>query len=415
MEYPIASEQTSLPGRFRQCDAFVVGGGPSGLAAGIALRQKGMDVVVADALAPPIDKACGEGLMPDSRRELSRLGIDINRELGYEFAGIRFASQNCDRQSAVTADFATGKGVGIRRIDLHQLLIDRAREIGVHLQWGKRVDFTSSPDAIVGDTTYRYRYLVGADGEASRVRRWAGLETGILKSERYGFRRHFRIPPWSNYVEVHWGQGCQAYVTPVGENEVSVAAISRQRGVHFDQVLAQIPWLQAKLYGCDATDRDRGAVTTSRRLKCVTRGNIALIGDASGSADAITGEGLAMVFRQALLLAESLGHDSLAHYEAEHARILKLPQRMASVMMIMDRHDWFRDRVLRMLARNPGIFARMLAVHIGEDSLPHFLMTTGYSLLWRLLIADIGRCKSPAFHHPQPDGDFQAKVLQDMV
>jgi anaerobic glycerol-3-phosphate dehydrogenase len=47
-----------------RCDALIVGGGPAGLASAIALRQKGLDVLVADALRPPIDKACGEGLMP---------------------------------------------------------------------------------------------------------------------------------------------------------------------------------------------------------------------------------------------------------------------------------------------------------------------------------------------------------------
>ena len=58
-----------------RCDALIVGGGPAGLAAAIALRQKGLDVLVADALRPPIDKACGEGLMPDARKDLAALGI----------------------------------------------------------------------------------------------------------------------------------------------------------------------------------------------------------------------------------------------------------------------------------------------------------------------------------------------------
>ncbi|MGB8062426.1 MAG: FAD-binding protein, partial [Candidatus Sulfotelmatobacter sp.] len=46
-------------------DVFVIGGGPAGLAAAIAARKCGLRVIVADAAQPPIDKACGEGLMPD--------------------------------------------------------------------------------------------------------------------------------------------------------------------------------------------------------------------------------------------------------------------------------------------------------------------------------------------------------------
>jgi flavin-dependent dehydrogenase len=408
-----APDRTSPGKSANPCDCFIVGGGPAGLAAAIALRQRGLDVVVVDALTPPIDKACGEGLMPDSRRELAHLGIPLDRKPGFEFSGIRFA--NPDREVVVTAAFASGKGIGIRRLDLHQLLIDHAQEVGVRLKWGHRVDFTSSPTAIVGDLSYCYRYLIGADGEASRVRRWAGLDAGTLRSERFGFRRHFRVRPWSSCVEVHWGRGCQAYVTPVGEDEICVAAITRQRGVHFDQVLEQIPWLHQRLKGKEAADRDRGAVTTTRRLNRVTCRNIALIGDASGSADAITGEGLAMAFRQASLLAESLEKDTLAHYEAGHARILQLPQRMAQLMMSMDRHDWFRDRVLRTLAQNPPIFAKMLAVHTGESTIASFLTSAGLPLVAGFLREGLQVRPNSASHNPVLDADFPPPSLREIV
>ena len=87
----------------------------------------------------------------------------------------------------------------------------------------------------------------------------------------------------------------------------------------------------------EITTRERGAVTTTLRLHRVVRENIALIGDASGSADAITGEGLAMGFRQAILLSESIAGGGLTHYAAGHAEILRLPQSMARIMLLMDR------------------------------------------------------------------------------
>ncbi len=68
-------------------DIFVVGGGPAGLAAAIAARLKGFDVVVADAAQPPIDKACGEGLMPDSLDTLRTLGIAFDPEQSFVFRG----------------------------------------------------------------------------------------------------------------------------------------------------------------------------------------------------------------------------------------------------------------------------------------------------------------------------------------
>src|SRR5271154_1305095 len=116
-----------------RCDVLIAGGGPAGLAAAIALRQKGLDVLVADALRPPIDKACGEGLMPDGREDLTALGIATHH--GAPFEGIAFIAAG--RQAA--AYFERGSGIGIRRLRLHALLEERCRELGVRLAWGTRV------------------------------------------------------------------------------------------------------------------------------------------------------------------------------------------------------------------------------------------------------------------------------------
>jgi hypothetical protein len=83
-------------------DVCVVGGGPAGLAAAIALRLRGLQVVVADGLRPPIDKACGEGLMPDALR-MQRLGIEIPAELCRKF-WVRFV----DNEREVDGDFSAG-------------------------------------------------------------------------------------------------------------------------------------------------------------------------------------------------------------------------------------------------------------------------------------------------------------------
>src|SRR5207253_2995692 len=72
-----------------QTDVFVIGGGPAGLAAAIAARKRGFEVVVADGAQPPIDKACGEGVMPDGVAALARLGVAATINHGFPFHGIR--------------------------------------------------------------------------------------------------------------------------------------------------------------------------------------------------------------------------------------------------------------------------------------------------------------------------------------
>src|SRR5712675_409899 len=103
-------------------DVFVIGGGPAGLATAIAARQLGLNVVVADGTKPPIDKPCGEGLMPDGRAALEQLGISIPAETGYSFRGIRFVSG----ELRVDASFPNGMGQGVRRTILHSLMVARA-------------------------------------------------------------------------------------------------------------------------------------------------------------------------------------------------------------------------------------------------------------------------------------------------
>jgi len=217
-----------------------------------------------------------------------------------------------------------------------------------------------------------------------------------VMSQRIGFRRHYRMAPWSDSVEVHWGDGCQVYVTPVGGDEVCVAAITGKRGVHFEEVLGQFPWLLRRLAEKETFGRERGAVTTTRRLDRVTRGNVALVGDASGSVDAITGEGLALGFRQALLLADALGNDDLAHYEAGYASIVQLPRRMAAIMAAMDRSERLRDCILRTLAVHPELFARTLRVHVGELTPMRFLVVDGLRLVSGLFMSGISMVNQPA-------------------
>ncbi len=363
------------------CDVLIVGGGPAGLSAAIALRQRGADVLLVDALEPPIDKPCGEGLMPDARRDLARLGVDLTTNDGAEFLGLLFA---VERYSAAAA-FQQGSGIGVRRPVLHRHLHGRAAELGVRFAWKSPVVLRSHQPAQIAGRPCAYRWLVGADGHASRVRSWAHLDAATLRSHRFGFRAHYRVAPWSPYVEIHWGELGQAYITPVGLGEVCVAAVTRHPGVRLGDILQSLPAIRGRLVGANTSTSERGALTLTRRLRRVTRNNVALIGDASGSADAITGEGLAMGFRQALLLAESLAAGHLEDYEARHATTLGLPQRMAALLLLLDRFPALRDRLLRVFANRPELFSELIAVHVGERSLPHFALHHGATLSALLL------------------------------
>jgi flavin-dependent dehydrogenase len=111
---------------------------------------------------------------------------------------------------------------------------------------------------------------------------------------------------------------------------------------------------------------------------------VALVGDASGSVDAITGEGLCLLFQQSVALAAALEAGDLSLYQAEHRRIGRRPEWMADLMLLLDRRRRLRARAIRAFAGRPNLFAGMLAMHVGEQSSVDFL-ANGLALGWRML------------------------------
>lgn len=350
-------------------DVCVLGGGPAGLAAAIAIAQTGREVAIVDAATPPIDKACGEGLMPDSVVALRKLGIVLPGDVGCPFRGIRFISA----ESQTTALFPSGSGRGVRRIVLHRTLMKRAAEAGVHCLWGERAMLISPNKLRMCDCTWTASIIIAADGQNSAVRRASPLAAVRRESKRYGFRRHYRIAPWSTFVELYWGRNCQVYITPTATDEVCVASVSRDPHLRLDAALRQFPDLLKRIGDAEQLTPDRGALSVSRTLRSVATNGLALLGDASGSVDAATGEGLGLGFRQAVAVAEAIGSGNLRDYATAHRLILQRPRLMSELLLLLDRHPNFQRRTLAGLARHPKFFSELLAVHVGERSFPHLL------------------------------------------
>ena len=369
---------------------FVVGGGPAGLAAAIAARQHGLEVTVADAAEPPIDKPCGEGVMPDGVTALRMLGVLVGREEGFPFHGIRFV----DGGLSAEALFPEGCGLGIRRTILHQCLIRHALALGVVMCWGSPVRVLAPEDIRLDGRIIQSRWLVGADGQQSRIRHWGGLGPLMGGKRRLGFRQHFRVRPWTDLVEVHWHTRCQAYVTPVRPNEVCVALIGTEPSLRMAQLPTLFPTLGTRLKGAQAIDTMAGTISACTSLPSVVHNNLALVGDASGTVDAISGEGLSLAFRQAIALGEALAKNDLMVYQSAHKRIKRLSHLMARMVLTMDGRAWLRHRALRALAGRPPVFARLLAVHVGALPPAAIGLNTILSFAWHLAISGAGAGRS---------------------
>jgi flavin-dependent dehydrogenase len=363
-------------------DVFVIGAGPAGLAAAIAARQKGFEVVVADGSAPPIEKPCGEGMMPETLAGLRALGVDLSATEGHRFAGICFVQEG----ACVAADFPQGPGFGLPRPVLHGRMVARAEECGVQFRWKTPVVGVDKEGIQLATGKVRARWIVGADGHGSRVRRWGGLDAAKRNQVRFASRRHYRVKPWSSHMQIWWGQHAQAYVTPTGRAENCIVVMSETSGhASFDAALQEWPELRARLANAQLTSRERGAVTSMRSLRHVQNGNLALVGDASGSVDAITGEGLRMAFRQATALAEAMVKADLQSYEQAHRALLRRPMLMGDLMLWLGRNPRIRRRVVFAMRTRPDLFTRFLATHVGTTTDPKSLLSAGAQLSWQCL------------------------------
>ena len=391
-------------------DVFIAGGGPAGLAAAIAAAQRGFSVMVADISRPPIDKACGEGIMPDGVQALGELGLNVNDIPAARLEGIRFINEEAragevsgpasEMHASLCARFPQGTGLGVRRTALQAALVARAERLGVRLAWGTRVESVGQSVAVAGGSEIRCRYTVCADGLHSGLRQMAGLGPGKVRRRRYGFRSHYRVPPWSQFVEVYWADCGQMYVTPVGAGEICVALLTSDPHARLERALPAFPALREKLRHAashlerghggaddDCDERRMGGITATSRLQAVVRGRIALLGDASGSADAITGDGLSLAFQQALALAEAMARDDLARYQRAHESISRLPRAMGELLLLLDGHRRLRRRVFAVFGQSPEIFDRLLAVHTRGISPFELGMRDCLRFGWKLLCA----------------------------
>ncbi|MFD8970198.1 NAD(P)/FAD-dependent oxidoreductase [Streptomyces sp. NPDC059568] len=329
-------------------DVLVVGGGPAGLATAVHATLAGLETVVIEPRATPVDKACGEGVMPSGVRALTALGLDLPP--GHPLRGIRYVRGS----HRAEAPFDDGPGLGTRRTELHTALARRAEETGVRFVTGRVGDIAQSADCVSAGGL-RARWLVAADGLHSPVRHSLGLSLPDRRPRRYGLRRHYRMKPWTDFVEVHWSSAGEAYVTPVADDLVGVAVLSTvRRG--YDDHLAGFPRLLSLLDG-EPVSAVRGAGPLRQRVRGRTAGRVLLVGDAAGYVDALTGEGIALALASAEAAVRCLKAGRPQEYEDAWRRLSRRHRLLTEGLLRVSGHAAGARLIVPAAARMPSLFA----------------------------------------------------------
>jgi flavin-dependent dehydrogenase len=327
-------------------DLLIAGGGPGGLAAALHARRHGLSVIIAEPREHPIDKACGEGLMPGGLAELTSLGVD---PAGMPFRGIAYLSE----QRRTEAHFAGGPGRGVRRTTLHAALASRAKEQDT--QWiPARITKVEQDAHGVTAAGIRAKWLIAADGLHSTVRRAVGIDAVPGTPRRYGVRWHYRVPAWSEFVEVHWSRWGEAYVTPVEPDLVGVAILSRHR-----PDLAWFPRLTHQLHGADR-GRARGCGPMRQVVSRRVAGRVLLVGDAAGYEDALTGEGVSLAVKQAAAAVAAIIDDTPLTYERAWHRITRDYRLLTRGLVLATVPSVSRRGIVPACALLPAVFTNVV-------------------------------------------------------
>jgi len=328
--------------------------------------------------------------MPRGLAALSRLEVRsaLDPSACAPFRGIRYVQED---GSQVEARFRDGEGLGVRRLALERALRDRALAAGAKLEQGAVRRVVAGEVAVLEtDSGSVEAYLaVAADGVNSPLRRAAGLDGPAGAPRRFGLRRHVRMPPWTDFVEIHWSDGCEAYATPVGADSVNVAFLWHAGGAGFardgrrpqagaygdltrptwESLLDRFPRLRERLDGAPAGSEERGSGHLAQAARARFAHRLALAGDAAGYVDAITGQGLTLALLSAERLAAVLPRNlaaggalaaALRRYDASlRGEWIRYALPARSLLALARRPEW-RKRGVRLCAQHPALFAALL-------------------------------------------------------
>ena len=262
-------------------------------------------------------------------------------------------------------------------------MMHRARRLGAEIHERTSIlGYRVQQDQVLAETDVgpvRARFLAAADGLHSRLRSMAGLQATSRRPRRFGIRQHFRVKPWCRFVEVHFADGVEAYVTPVGPVGVGVAflwddARLARDGASLDKLFERFPSISVRLAGAEVDSRPRGAGPMARIARSRIADRFALVGDAAGYIDAITGEGLSLALVSALTLGRILptalelggSRETLLAYEREAAHQFRRYAFVTKIMLAFACRPALHGPVIATLARHPQMFSAILRFAIGS-------------------------------------------------
>jgi flavin-dependent dehydrogenase len=381
-------------GEIVQASVAIVGGGPAGAATATLLAREGVDVLLVDAQRFPRFKPCGEFMSPQCLPLLESLGaFEQVRDLGARAVrGLELVSHG-RRSRGRFVDIGRARapvdhGWALRRELFDAALLDNARAHGVRVLEGWRVRrvLRSESGAVIGVEAR----TPGGERRVIRLHSKVAAELGVQRADaslrRIAFTTRYRGAPLDGFAQAHFFREGYFALAPVDGGLTSVNLVlsmdafereGRPRDAAYESWLRRVPQVRELLACAERVDPLRGIGPLARRTTQQTFDGAALVGDACGYVDPVTGEGVFFALQGAALLApELLGalrerrtdRFALDGYLGGRAREIAPRARMCRWLVKALGHPWLARPAFGLLASHQGLAD--LAVSLAGDYAP---------------------------------------------
>ena len=308
-------------------DVAIIGAGPAGSSAAIGLAGKGYRVALLDKEHFPREKLCGDFLNPVNWPMLRELQVERavlarpHEKIG-TFRFTSFSGAEVEIPLSARGEPATA-GLGLRRLDLDEVLLQRAKSSGVTVLDGCKLrKLERDPHGWRLNVHQSHalgelgaRVLIGADGRNSWVAHKVGLaDPAAMQGRSVGFQFRLKgVKHASGKVEIHLFPGGYAGVVGVDGDTVTLGlAIEKHRlldgrpeAILLESILPQNPWLKTMLRSGSAS-QIRSTYPVYFPPRRAYGDGVLLVGDAARVNEPVTGEGIYFALKSGALAADAL-------------------------------------------------------------------------------------------------------------